>query len=79
MNRNTMFIFGGYCPFKWYCPSAVSLTTLFFFLPQQSLNSSGKGSSSVDGPKFPGDKTSSAQNNNQQKKGIQVLPDGEAF
>ncbi|XP_056595413.1 CCR4-NOT transcription complex subunit 2 isoform X1 [Triplophysa dalaica] len=46
------------------------------FLVQQSLNSSGKGSSSVDGPKFPGDKTSSAQNNNQQKKGIQVLPDG---
>uniref|UniRef100_A0A673GNL2 CCR4-NOT transcription complex subunit 2 n=1 Tax=Sinocyclocheilus rhinocerous TaxID=307959 RepID=A0A673GNL2_9TELE len=41
-----------------------------------SLNSSGKGSSSADGPKFPGDKTSSAQNNNQQKKGIQVLPDG---
>uniref|UniRef100_A0A8C1YQI8 CCR4-NOT transcription complex subunit 2 n=1 Tax=Cyprinus carpio TaxID=7962 RepID=A0A8C1YQI8_CYPCA len=41
-----------------------------------SLNSSGKGSSNADGPKFPGDKTSSAQNNNQQKKGIQVLPDG---
>uniref|UniRef100_A0A9J8AC06 CCR4-NOT transcription complex subunit 2 n=1 Tax=Cyprinus carpio carpio TaxID=630221 RepID=A0A9J8AC06_CYPCA len=43
---------------------------------KSSLNSSGKGSSSADGPKFPGDKTSSAQNNNQQKKGIQVLPDG---
>uniref|UniRef100_A0A8C1TKH3 CCR4-NOT transcription complex subunit 2 n=1 Tax=Cyprinus carpio TaxID=7962 RepID=A0A8C1TKH3_CYPCA len=43
---------------------------------KSSLNSSGKGSSNADGPKFPGDKTSSAQNNNQQKKGIQVLPDG---
>lgn len=43
---------------------------------QQNLNSSTKSSSSADGPKFPGDKTS-AQNNNQQKKGIQVLPDGE--
>ncbi|XP_046715949.1 CCR4-NOT transcription complex subunit 2 isoform X1 [Silurus meridionalis] len=41
----------------------------------QNLNSSTKSSSSADGPKFPGDKTS-AQNNNQQKKGIQVLPDG---
>lgn len=45
-------------------------------LIQQNLNSSTKSSSSADGPKFPGDKTS-AQNNNQQKKGIQVLPDGE--
>ncbi len=45
----------------------------------RAWNSSGKGSSSADGPKFPGDKTSSAQNNNQQKKGIQVLPDGEAL
>ncbi|XP_010882475.1 CCR4-NOT transcription complex subunit 2 isoform X3 [Esox lucius] len=40
-----------------------------------NLNSTGKSTSSVDGPKFPGDKTTSAQNNNQ-KKGIQVLPDG---
>ncbi|PNI29938.1 CNOT2 isoform 4, partial [Pan troglodytes] len=30
----------------------------------------------TDGPKFPGDKSSTTQNNNQQKKGIQVLPDG---
>ncbi|XP_012684914.2 CCR4-NOT transcription complex subunit 2 [Clupea harengus] len=43
---------------------------------KSNLNSSGKISSSVDGPKFPGDKASSTQNNNQQKKGIQVLPDG---
>ncbi|KAG5273077.1 hypothetical protein AALO_G00147400 [Alosa alosa] len=43
---------------------------------KSNLNSSGKNSSSVDGPKFPGDKASSTQNNNQQKKGIQVLPDG---
>ena len=42
----------------------------------QNLNSTGKRTSSADGPKFPGDKTSSAQNNSQ-KKGIQVLPDGE--
>uniref|UniRef100_A0A8C9U6P9 CCR4-NOT transcription complex subunit 2 n=1 Tax=Scleropages formosus TaxID=113540 RepID=A0A8C9U6P9_SCLFO len=42
---------------------------------KSNLNSSGKNSS-TDGPKFPGDKSSSAQNNNQQKKGIQVLPDG---
>ncbi|XP_062374119.1 CCR4-NOT transcription complex subunit 2 isoform X1 [Sardina pilchardus] len=41
-----------------------------------NLNSSGKSVSSTDGPKFPGDKSSTAQNNNQQKKGIQVLPDG---
>uniref|UniRef100_A0A667XRG7 CCR4-NOT transcription complex subunit 2 n=1 Tax=Myripristis murdjan TaxID=586833 RepID=A0A667XRG7_9TELE len=43
----------------------------------QNLNSSGKPSSNSDGPKFPGDKSSVApSNNNQQKKGIQVLPDG---
>uniref|UniRef100_A0A8C6NU11 CCR4-NOT transcription complex subunit 2 n=1 Tax=Nothobranchius furzeri TaxID=105023 RepID=A0A8C6NU11_NOTFU len=42
-----------------------------------NLNSSGKTSSSSDGPKFPGDKSSAPNNNNQQKKGIQVLPDGE--
>ncbi|XP_054878044.1 CCR4-NOT transcription complex subunit 2-like isoform X3 [Poeciliopsis prolifica] len=42
----------------------------------QNLNSSGKASSSADGPKFPGDKSSAPSNNNQQKKGIQVLPDG---
>ncbi|KAL0968098.1 hypothetical protein UPYG_G00262380 [Umbra pygmaea] len=40
-----------------------------------NLNSTGKSTSSADGPKFPGDKTTSTQNNNQ-KKGIQVLPDG---
>ncbi|TNN00522.1 hypothetical protein fugu_011768 [Takifugu bimaculatus] len=40
-----------------------------------NLNSTSKSTSSADGPKFPGDKTASAQNNNQ-KKGIQVLPDG---
>uniref|UniRef100_A0A667XW81 CCR4-NOT transcription complex subunit 2 n=1 Tax=Myripristis murdjan TaxID=586833 RepID=A0A667XW81_9TELE len=40
-----------------------------------NLNTTGKSTSSADGPKFPGDKTASAQNNNQ-KKGIQVLPDG---
>ncbi|XP_062316962.1 CCR4-NOT transcription complex subunit 2 isoform X3 [Osmerus eperlanus] len=39
-----------------------------------NLNSTGKNSSSIDGPKFPGDKTSLGQNN--QRKGIQVLPDG---
>ncbi|RXM27231.1 CCR4-NOT transcription complex subunit 2 [Acipenser ruthenus] len=43
---------------------------------KQNLNSSGKTASSTDGPKFPGDKGSTVQNNNQQKKGIQVLPDG---
>ncbi|XP_035282291.1 CCR4-NOT transcription complex subunit 2 isoform X2 [Anguilla anguilla] len=43
---------------------------------KSNLNSSGKSASSTDGPKFPGDKGSTAQNNNQQKKGIQVLPDG---
>ncbi|XP_072233300.1 CCR4-NOT transcription complex subunit 2-like isoform X1 [Leuresthes tenuis] len=41
-----------------------------------NLNSSGKSTSSSDGPKFPGDKSSAPSNNNQQKKGIQVLPDG---
>uniref|UniRef100_A0A672G5H2 CCR4-NOT transcription complex subunit 2 n=1 Tax=Salarias fasciatus TaxID=181472 RepID=A0A672G5H2_SALFA len=41
-----------------------------------SVTSSGKSSSSADGPKFPGDKSSAPNNNNQQKKGIQVLPDG---
>uniref|UniRef100_A0A672YQK9 CCR4-NOT transcription complex subunit 2 n=1 Tax=Sphaeramia orbicularis TaxID=375764 RepID=A0A672YQK9_9TELE len=40
-----------------------------------NLNSTNKNTSNADGPKFPGDKTASAQNNNQ-KKGIQVLPDG---
>uniref|UniRef100_A0A8C9X518 CCR4-NOT transcription complex, subunit 2 n=1 Tax=Sander lucioperca TaxID=283035 RepID=A0A8C9X518_SANLU len=40
-----------------------------------NLNSTSKSTSNADGPKFPGDKTTSAQNNNQ-KKGIQVLPDG---
>lgn len=45
------------------------------FLCAQNLTSTSKSTSSSDGPKFPGDKTS-AQNNNQ-KKGIQVLPDGE--
>lgn len=46
------------------------------FLCVQNLNStSSKSTTSADGPKFPGDKNS-AQNNNQ-KKGIQVLPDGE--
>ncbi|XP_029453053.1 CCR4-NOT transcription complex subunit 2 isoform X4 [Rhinatrema bivittatum] len=43
---------------------------------KSSLNASGKTASSTDGPKFPGDKSSTTQNNNQQKKGIQVLPDG---
>ncbi|KAM4570295.1 CCR4-NOT transcription complex subunit 2-like isoform 2-T2 [Odontesthes bonariensis] len=41
-----------------------------------NLNSSGKSTSTSDGPKFPGDKSSAPSNNNQQKKGIQVLPDG---
>uniref|UniRef100_A0AAQ6A038 CCR4-NOT transcription complex subunit 2 n=1 Tax=Amphiprion ocellaris TaxID=80972 RepID=A0AAQ6A038_AMPOC len=36
----------------------------------------GKPTSNSDGPKFPGDKSSAPSNNNQQKKGIQVLPDG---
>ncbi|XP_065427231.1 CCR4-NOT transcription complex subunit 2 isoform X1 [Chrysemys picta bellii] len=43
---------------------------------KSNLSTSGKTSSSADGPKFPGDKSSTTQNNNQQKKGIQVLPDG---
>uniref|UniRef100_H3AE57 CCR4-NOT transcription complex subunit 2 n=2 Tax=Latimeria chalumnae TaxID=7897 RepID=H3AE57_LATCH len=43
---------------------------------KSNLNTSGKNASSTDGPKFPGDKSSTTQNNNQQKKGIQVLPDG---
>lgn len=43
------------------------------------MNTSGKTTSSTDGPKFPGDKSSTTQNNNQQKKGIQVLPDGETI
>ncbi|XP_058529601.1 CCR4-NOT transcription complex subunit 2 isoform X7 [Ochotona princeps] len=43
---------------------------------KSNLNASGKTSTSTDGPKFPGDKSSTTQNNNQQKKGIQVLPDG---
>ncbi|XP_033934014.1 CCR4-NOT transcription complex subunit 2-like isoform X2 [Pseudochaenichthys georgianus] len=46
------------------------------FLSNQNLNSSGKPASNSDGPKFPGDKSSAPSNNNQQKKGIQVLPDG---
>uniref|UniRef100_A0A7N6BLM3 NOT2/NOT3/NOT5 C-terminal domain-containing protein n=1 Tax=Anabas testudineus TaxID=64144 RepID=A0A7N6BLM3_ANATE len=41
-----------------------------------NLNSSGKPTSNSDGPKFPGDKSSAPSNNNQHKKGIQVLPDG---
>lgn len=41
------------------------------------MNSSGKPASNSDGPKFPGDKGSAPSANNQQKKGIQVLPDGE--
>lgn len=47
-----------------------------YCLHQQNLNSSGKPTSNSDGPKFPGDKSSVPSNNNQQKKGIQVLPDG---
>ncbi|XP_034019082.1 CCR4-NOT transcription complex subunit 2-like [Thalassophryne amazonica] len=41
-----------------------------------NLNSSGKLASNSDGPKFPGDKSAVVQSNNNQKKGIQVLPDG---
>ncbi|XP_053435878.1 CCR4-NOT transcription complex subunit 2-like [Nycticebus coucang] len=41
-----------------------------------NLNPSGKIASSTDAPKFPGDKSLTTQSNNQQKKGIQVLPDG---
>ncbi|XP_073476153.1 CCR4-NOT transcription complex subunit 2 isoform X3 [Aquarana catesbeiana] len=43
---------------------------------KSNLNTPGKTVSTTDGPKFPGDKSSTTQNNNQQKKGIQVLPDG---
>ncbi|KAK3544941.1 hypothetical protein QTP86_029212, partial [Hemibagrus guttatus] len=44
---------------------------------KSNLNSlSGKNVSNTDGPKFPGDKSLTQQNNNHQKKGIQVLPDG---
>uniref|UniRef100_A0A674PQX2 CCR4-NOT transcription complex subunit 2 n=1 Tax=Takifugu rubripes TaxID=31033 RepID=A0A674PQX2_TAKRU len=50
-------------------------TTLNNDESKTNLNSTSKSTSSADGPKFPGDKTASAQNNNQ-KKGIQVLPDG---
>lgn len=53
----------------------VSKLTQRDFFSVQNLNSTSKSTTSADGPKFPGDKTS-AQNNNQ-KKGIQVLPDGE--
>lgn len=53
--------------------------TLKFFFSCQNLNTSGKTTSNTDGPKFPGDKSSTTQNNNQQKKGIQVLPDGETL
>ena len=59
-----------------------SHSPFFFFSPflsNQNLNSSGKPSSNSDGPKFPGDKSSAPSNNNQQKKGIQVLPDGESL
>ncbi|KAM8861403.1 CCR4-NOT transcription complex subunit 2 isoform 2-T2 [Synchiropus picturatus] len=40
-----------------------------------NLNSASKSTANADGPKFPGDKTTSALNNNL-KKGIQVLSDG---
>ncbi|EPY85118.1 hypothetical protein CB1_000400007 [Camelus ferus] len=53
---------------------AAAFSTAFYC--EQNLNTSGKTTSSTDGPKFPGDKSSTTQNNNQQKKGIQVLPDG---
>lgn len=47
------------------------------FSPSQNLNSlCGKN---IDGLKFPGDKSLTQQNNNHQKKGIQVLPDGEGL
>lgn len=58
------------------CDEIAKMVIFVLLSIQQNLNSSTKSSSSADGPKFPGDKTS-AQNNNQQKKGIQVLPDGE--
>lgn len=57
----------------------MSLASLLSFHPSQNLNLSGKNVSSTDGPKFPGDKSLTQQNNNHQKKGIQVLPDGECF
>uniref|UniRef100_H0XRK6 CCR4-NOT transcription complex subunit 2 n=1 Tax=Otolemur garnettii TaxID=30611 RepID=H0XRK6_OTOGA len=41
-----------------------------------NLNRFGMIASSIDIHKFPGDKSSTTQSNNQQKKGIQVLPDG---
>ncbi|KAF4079464.1 hypothetical protein AMELA_G00178340 [Ameiurus melas] len=43
---------------------------------KSNLNLSGKNVCNTDGPKFPGDKSLTPQNNNHQKKGIQVLPDG---
>lgn len=49
------------------------------FSPSQNLNLSGKNACNTDGPKFPGDKILTPQNNNHQKKGIQVLPDGESL
>lgn len=54
----------------------MSESLLLSVCSKQNLNLSGKTSSSSDGPKFPGDKSSAPSNNNQQKKGIQVLPDG---
>ncbi|XP_038636737.1 CCR4-NOT transcription complex subunit 2 isoform X2 [Scyliorhinus canicula] len=42
---------------------------------KSNLNTPGKNVTSTDGPKFPGDKSSTTQNNNLQKKGIQVLSD----
>lgn len=53
------------------------LTLVSLFPSNQNLNSSGKPASNSEGPKFPGDKSTAPSNNNQQKKGIQVLPDGE--
>uniref|UniRef100_A0A3B4A4K9 CCR4-NOT transcription complex subunit 2 n=1 Tax=Periophthalmus magnuspinnatus TaxID=409849 RepID=A0A3B4A4K9_9GOBI len=41
----------------------------------KNLNVTTKNTCNTDGPKFPGDKPVSVQNNNNQKKGIQVLPD----
>uniref|UniRef100_A0A4W3JWR6 CCR4-NOT transcription complex subunit 2 n=1 Tax=Callorhinchus milii TaxID=7868 RepID=A0A4W3JWR6_CALMI len=43
---------------------------------KSNLNTPGKNITNTDGPKFPGDKSSTTQNNNLQKKGIQVLSDG---
>ncbi|XP_034529404.1 CCR4-NOT transcription complex subunit 2-like isoform X3 [Notolabrus celidotus] len=56
--------------------SHAALSSALFSSSNQNLNSSGKPASNSDGPKFPGDKSSAPSNNNQQKKGIQVLPDG---